>query len=117
MSVSDFVTEMNRLGREKVPFLFLVDFEMEKPWIVRLDDVAGDRIMFDVNGIKNYDGGRNAGGAAIIKKKPEPWISYKTKFDKVFSRLEYGDSFLTNLTISTEIVINRSLRDIFFQSS
>ena len=117
MSISDFVTEMNRLGREKVPFLFLVDFEMEKPLLVRLAEVADDKILFDVNGIKNYDEILDAGGTAIVEKKPEPWISYKRKFDNVFRRLEYGDSFLTNLTIRTEIVINRSLRDIFFQSS
>ncbi|HEX6890951.1 MAG TPA: chorismate-binding protein, partial [Chryseolinea sp.] len=116
MSVSDFATEMNRLGREKVPFLFLVDFEMEKPLLVRLAEVPAEKIMFDVNGIRNFDGAFGAAGSAIIEKKPEPWTSYKKKFDHVFRRLEYGDSFLTNLTISTEITINRTLRDIFFQS-
>ncbi|HMG93169.1 MAG TPA: aminodeoxychorismate synthase component I [Chryseolinea sp.] len=116
MSISDFATEMNRLGRDKVPFLFLVDFEMEKPLLFNLAEVAGDKIMFDVNGIKNHDGGPGAGGPTIVEKKPEPWISYKRKFDDVFRRLEYGDSFLTNLTIRTEIVLDRSIRDIFFQS-
>jgi para-aminobenzoate synthetase component 1 len=117
MSLSDFATEMNRLGRDKVPFLFLVDFEMEKPLLIRLTDVTREKMIFDVNGIRNHDGRFNAEGTAIIEKKPESWTSYKKKFDNVFRRLEYGDSFLTNLTISTEIVINRTLRDIFFQSS
>jgi para-aminobenzoate synthetase component 1 len=117
MSLSDFATEMNRLGRDKVPFLFLVDFEMEKPLLIRLTDVTREKMIFDVNGMRNHDGRFNAEGTAIIEKKPESWTSYKKKFDNVFRRLEYGDSFLTNLTISTEIVINRTLRDIFFQSS
>jgi para-aminobenzoate synthetase component I len=117
MSLSDFATEMNRLGRDKVPFLFLVDFEMEKPLLIRLTDVTREKMIFDVNGIRNHDGRFNAEGTAIIEKKPESWTSYKKKFDNVFRRLEYGDSFLTNLTISTEIVINRTLRDIFIQSS
>jgi para-aminobenzoate synthetase component 1 len=117
MSLSDFATEMNRLGRDKVPFLFLVDFEMEKPLLIRLTDVTREKMIFDVNGIRNHDGRFNDEGTAIIEKKPESWTSYKKKFDNVFRRLEYGDSFLTNLTISTEIVINRTLRDIFFQSS
>jgi para-aminobenzoate synthetase component 1 len=117
MSLSDFATEMNRLGRDKVPFLFLVDFEMEKPLLIRLTDVTREKMIFDVNGMRNHDGRFNAEGTAIIEKKPESWTSYKKKFDNVFRRLEYGDSFLTNLTISTEIVINRTLRDIFIQSS
>jgi para-aminobenzoate synthetase component 1 len=108
---------MNRLGRDKVPFLFLVDFEMEKPLLIRLTDVTREKMIFDVNGMRNHDGRFNAEGTAIIEKKPESWTSYKKKFDNVFRRLEYGDSFLTNLTISTEIVINRTLRDIFIQSS
>jgi para-aminobenzoate synthetase component 1 len=108
---------MNRLGLDKVPFLFLVDFEMEKPLLIRLTDVTREKMIFDVNGMRNHDGRFNAEGTAIIEKKPESWTSYKKKFDNVFRRLEYGDSFLTNLTISTEIVINRTLRDIFFQSS
>jgi para-aminobenzoate synthetase component I len=116
MSISDFVTEMNRMGREKVPFLFLVDFEMERPLLYRLAEVGPNEILFDVNGIKNHPGQPDSGDPAIIEKHPESWISYKNKFDNVFRRLEYGDSFLTNLTIKTEIILNRTLRDIFFQS-
>ena len=117
MNISDFATEMNRLGRERVPFLFLVDFEMEKPLIYRLDEVDSNKILFDVNGMRNQADHFDASEAAIIEKHPEPWTSYKKKFDNIFRHLEYGDSFLTNLTIKTEITIRRSLREIFFESN
>ena len=52
----------------------------------------------------------------LLKNILNPGPHTRNKFDNVFRRLEYGDSFLTNLTIKTEIILNRSLRDIFFQS-
>lgn len=107
---------MNKLGQERVPFLFLVDFEMEKPMLYRLQDLPSDKILFDLNGFRNYR--EEAGNTSIVitGKKPEPWNSYKKKFDSVFNRLEYGDSFLTNLTIKTEITFKNTLRDIFLNS-
>jgi para-aminobenzoate synthetase component 1 len=117
MSISDFSREMNRLGRERVPFLFLADFELEKPLLYSLDKVDANKILFDVNGVRNQNEHFATGESAILEKHPEPWTSYKKKFDNVFRRLEYGDSFLTNLTIKTEIIINRSLREIFFESN
>jgi len=117
MNISDFSIEMNRLGQERVPFLFLVDFEMEKPLLCRLDKVDSNKILFDVNGVRNQKEHFDSGESAILEKHPEPWTSYKKKFDNVFRRLEYGDSFLTNLTIKTEIKISRSLRKIFFESN
>ena len=39
MNISEFRQQMNKLGQAKVPFLFVVDFEMEKPVILTLSDV------------------------------------------------------------------------------
>ena len=105
------------MGRGRIPFLFLVDFEMEKPLIYRLDEVDPNKILFDVNGTRNQTEHFVVSESAIIEKHPEPWTSYKKKFDNVFRRLEFGDSFLTNLTIKTEIAIRRSLREIFLESN
>ena len=43
-------------------------------------------------------------------------MDYKKKFDKVLGHLEYGDTFLTNLTVKTEVKLGCSLHDIFCQS-
>jgi len=107
---------MNRLGQAKVPFLFMVDFEMEKPWVIKLSDVDPGRILFDVNGFTNVEKKLKSTGGMSIEKFPVPLEAYQKKFEKVFSHLEYGDSFLTNLTIKTVIKVNHSLTDIFFLS-
>ncbi len=114
MNVSEFTSQMNRWGQEKVPFLFVVDFEMEKPFIIRLSDIDQTKILFDINGFKN---GSNSSfenpGSISIEKLPISFTDYNKKFNSVFRHLEYGDSFLTNLTVNTEIRTVHSLQDIF----
>jgi para-aminobenzoate synthetase component I len=114
MSISAFTSEMNRLGQEKVPFLFVVDFEMEKPLLIRLTDIHAGQILFDANGFTNALPGLKTPQRIVIEKFPVAAKEYKKKFHKVFHHLEYGDSFLTNLTIKTEVKLDSPLRDIFF---
>jgi para-aminobenzoate synthetase component 1 len=52
----------------------------------------------------------------LLKSTQSPGPHTKVNSTTYSRRLEYGDSFLTNLTIKTEVTINRPLRDIFFQS-
>ena len=113
MSISEFKNQMNRWGQEKVPFLFMVDFEMENPIIIRLSDIDQTKILFDINGFKNGNDSLESPESISIEKLPISFTNYKKKFDSVFHHLEYGDSFLTNLTVNTEIRIDHSLRDIF----
>jgi len=115
MSISEFAERMNSLGQEKVPFLFIVDFEMEKPLIFPLTDVDPKLILFDVNGFTNVET-QTPFLEVAIDKFPESLESYKRKFEKVFAHLEYGDSFLTNLTIRTKIKLSQTLQDVFFLS-
>ncbi len=114
MNISEFTLEMNRLGRAKVPFLFVIDFEMEKPVLIALRDVDPEKILYDVNGITNSPPRMRTSRGTVLKKIPVTADAYKTKFDKVAGHLGYGDSFLTNLTIKTEISLDAPLRDVFF---
>ena len=53
MGIEEFSSTVNRLGGERVPFLFLVDFEMRKPVVITLDNVNNNDILFDVQGFTN----------------------------------------------------------------
>ncbi|MEJ7646264.1 MAG: aminodeoxychorismate synthase component I [Chryseolinea sp.] len=116
MMRASFISEMNSLGRHRIPFLFIVDFALDKPLLLPLHRVNADNILFDVNGKRNYLPQVQNGVHITLEKMPITLLEYKYKFDAVFKRLEYGDSFLTNLTIKTEVKPSTSLRDIFYQS-
>jgi para-aminobenzoate synthetase component 1 len=115
LKISDFANTMNQWGRDKVPFLFMVDFEMQKPQIFKISEIDTKDILYFVNGVTNakYTDSQNV----KIEKFPISLSDYEKKFNKVFERLEYGDTFLTNLTIPTEIKLSSSLQNIFYETS
>ncbi|MEX2233425.1 MAG: aminodeoxychorismate synthase component I [Cyclobacteriaceae bacterium] len=116
MSLDEFAGKLNEWGRQKIPFLFLVDFEMQKPLVFPLHEIHTAKILYDINGFTN-----NTDEVPEIKpidfiKFPVPFGDYKKKFETVASHLAYGDSYLTNLTIKTKVRTEMSLREIFFLS-
>ncbi len=115
MDLSEFTVKMNQWGQNKIPFLFMVDFEMKKPEIVKLSDVASDDILYSINGVSNINS-KTLAGSIAIQKLPGSLSDYEKKFNKVLKHLTYGDTFLTNLTVATEIKLADSLKTIFLQS-
>jgi para-aminobenzoate synthetase component 1 len=115
MTINEFKTALNTWGQQKVPFLFWIDFELEKPVAVKLSEIDSRKVLFNINGITN---GKPRPGKAgkPLRKKPISLTDYKSKFSKVAFHLNYGDSYLTNLTVKTEIEIDQSLNDLFFSS-
>lgn len=89
---------------------------MEKPQVYRLTDVSPDKILYSINGRANFSTHTAEFTSVDLKKNPPDFQDYKHKFDQVWAHLVYGDSYLTNLTIKTEVDITMSLRDLFFSS-
>ena len=109
----EFIERLNRWGQQRVPFLFVIDFEQEKPFACRLEEAKAHGILFDVRGNSNADAVRMEASVGVAKK-PISLANYQEKFDQVAHHLHYGDSFLANLTVKTEIRTDRSLRELFF---
>jgi para-aminobenzoate synthetase component 1 len=117
MTITDFVDTMNAWGQQKVPFLFVIDFEMEKPFIARLADLPASEIWFDINGYTNTSNTALASTPIEpLRVTPHDREEYIRKFAHVFERLGYGDSFLTNLTVKTQVTSNNSLQTLFHAS-
>lgn len=111
-----FAETLNDWGARRIPFLFLVDFEMKKPRAYPLDEVDAQSILYDINGQRNYIPSVAETAPVGLIKFPIPYKDYMEKYDRVRSHLAYGDSYLTNLTIRTKVRSELSLRDIFFIS-
>lgn len=113
MLSSDFVEELNRLGAAKIPFLFLIDFEMKKPFVSRIDQLDPNEIRFDFNGVSNASRTARSKQTPVVRAAPESISVYQEKFKVVKERLDYGDSFLTNLTVRTPIHCDMSMKQLF----
>ena len=112
------IEKMNRLGKDRTPFLFIIDFEQENGFIIE-DAFNQSDILFSLNSISNsptYSPLNNSKNPTI-KPYPKSFEEYNNQFEIVKEGLMYGDSFLANLTIKTKIDINLSLEEIFHRAN
>jgi len=114
---SSIKEQMNAWAEMGIPFLFIIDFELNKPRIYRLDDVDPQRLLYNVNGVTNYYNHINNIKQVRLVKYPEKFEQYQIKFNKAKEEIAFGNSYLLNLTCSTPIDLNLTLKEVYFMSS
>lgn len=104
---------MNRYGREKRPFVFLIDYSMRQCVVEPLDEIDPSRLLYSI--------GNRTNAPEISGQPPElQWeprygsqTEYEQAFDKVMLHLLAGNSYLVNLTCATPVRCNLTLREMF----
>jgi para-aminobenzoate synthetase component 1 len=114
MEIGEFTMLLNTWSKARIPFIFVIDFEMQMPQAWRIDEVDRDALVFDFNGFTNQQPIAVQNKAVGIDAVPGAFESYHRKFDLVMRHLERGDSFLTNLTLSTPVTLSHNLTDLFY---
>lgn len=104
---------MNYFGKNRIPFIFIIDFLMRKPVILPVDDVDPSEVMYNFNGFTNLRCDTILPREVRLNKRPVSYDIYKSAFDMVVYHQMAGDSYLANLTFPTSIDINLTLREIF----
>ncbi len=114
------IKEMNYYGKRRIPFLFVIDFDLKAPRCVPLSGVDETAVLYFIDGLTN---GGMAGsyttvdyGKITVTKHPVPYETYLEAFNKAVEQLGQGNTYLLNLTFPTRIETNVSLRDLFFRS-
>jgi len=117
LSKNDAILKMNKLGKEKVPFFFIIDFLMQKPIVLPFVEIPYN-ISFSVNGFSYNSEFHNLPSENLkLDKKPVDYGIYLNAFSKVIDNLKYGNSYLINLTQPTNIEVNWTLTEIYNMSS
>lgn len=124
----DIESMMNRAGKNRIPFLFGLDFEMENGFFIERPMLQSE-ILFEVNGIGNFNNHQInlQSKSTHIKQEesnnyqfyifPEEYSKYKERFYIVMEGLKKGDTYLTNLTARTAIKTSLTLKDILLRSN
>ena len=105
---------MNELGAQGKPFVFVIDFDFEKPLIFDLGDST--ELLWKTPETGNYT------PEIILKKQllweihPVDFQKYKQTFAEVQNRIHNGDTYLLNLTMPTMVETNWSAEEIFHLS-
>lgn len=106
---------MNKYGKNNQPFLFIIDFDFEKVYILNKDEPDPYKIKFSFNNFTNCKDKKIKKNIKFQKKKPSLY-NYQIAFDKVQKEISAGNTYLLNLTFSSEIHTNLDLKEIYHLS-
>jgi len=111
---SEAISIMNDWGVRKIPFLFIIDFEMMAIRLFRLDLPLPESVRFSFHDTDLSISANQRGKAEFIFKKfPVAFKDYESAFKEIRKQIMAGNSFLTNLTFPTPIEIDLTISQIF----
>lgn len=110
------IEQMNRWGKERKPFLFIFDYELQQPVVMSLEMATGNGIFFTFDNRTNAPLNHFSEREFTFRKFPVPYTVFKKSFDQVVNEIQLGNSFLTNLTFPTPIETDLTLSEIFHRS-
>ncbi len=100
--------DLNSLGKQRKPFLFITDFKAQNIEIILLDELEKNDIEFAID--ENYI---KKNHTQTLEKEPLSFEIYYKKFKKVIDKIKAGESYLLNLTQETKIKSSLSLKEIY----
>ncbi len=120
MQLPEWAVKMDELAAAHLPFLFILDFDLSAPMILRLtedgkvihEDDSSPAIQFSF-----YKKIGSQSSPISIQKHPVSFESYQQGFDQVMQAIHGGDTYLLNLCYSTRLEGIDTLQDIYHSTS
>lgn len=112
------IEKMNRMGKARKPFLFVIDFLGDNSLIFQPDEINDSEILFSIASYTNADKSkfRQTNPELNFSKFPISFQSYLDSFEKVKKQLDFGNTYLVNLTQPTPISLSIGTKEIFYRS-
>jgi len=114
IAVKDIIKQMNDYGKNRVPFLFIINFGLTRAEVFTVAGALDNSILYDINGNRNDHPEQNfSDKPAAFRKEPVSFSSYQYAFEKVREQITSGNTYLINLTFQTRIQTNLLLQEIY----
>lgn len=114
--LSKGINKMNELGKLRIPFFFLINYDLTQVWICPTQKLNKSEIQIQFPDF-NFAANDNKPDKSLhFQKHPLTLAAFQQKFDFVMEQIQYGNSFLANLTVKTPIACNYTLQEIFHAS-
>jgi para-aminobenzoate synthetase component I len=107
-----FIEDLNQLGKDRVPFLFIIDFEELAPCVYPLSGIPAN-IRFALPGYRTPAERTAPAGKVFLNRQPMDYQKYLVAFEKVMHHLKQGNTYLVNLTFPTPVETGLRLDEIF----
>jgi len=105
---------MNELGAQGKPFVFVIDFDFEKPLIFELDDSSS--VLWKTPKNSNFQAQQNLDTEVVWNVSPVEFEQYQQAFKEVQHHIHNGDTYLLNLTMPSQVETNLTIEEIFHRS-
>ena len=122
LSKEQLIEQINLLSTKKIPFLFMINYKADQGYVIEESELDKNYIQFQFESNKRSHVAEAVG--INVERKAIQWdihplnlTDYRHKFDFVQRQIHLGNSFLVNLTQSTEVKTNQSLLELYNQSS
>jgi para-aminobenzoate synthetase component 1 len=106
---------MNKWGAERLPFVFIIDYALEKPLLFHLSELEQNDVRLHLPSLPYKELPGTLNDFTFIKH-PMAYDRYVEAFHLVQKAIHRGDTFLLNLTFPTRIETNLTLHQIFLHS-
>lgn len=100
--------DLNKFGKQRVPFLFFCDFEAKRVEAFPLESLESEDIEYEINQTYTYKNHTH-----FLNPLPTSFVSYKKKFDKIIEKIKAGETYILNLTQATAIAPTKTLHEMF----
>lgn len=112
-SKEQFIELANYYGENQTPFFFLINFDMTELVLLPLDGL--DDIFLKIGNI-TVEPNIVCGDDKYFRSNPIEFDIYKRSFDMVMQELNYGNTYLINLTFPTQVETNYTLKEVFHKA-
>ncbi len=107
----DGFKHINKLGKSRTPFLFIISYNKEKIFVKPLDSLDHD-ILYKLEDIRNYPV-KKIDKEFTFSSSPVSFLQYKKAFEHILVEIRSGNTYLLNLTFQTSIESSLNLKEIF----
>jgi len=108
---------MNLWGARKRPFIFIIDYEMEKILLATLDELKPDQLLYNFNARSNEPVLFTSQPADILAHQVLSKEDYFTKYNRVLAEINKGNSYLLNLSTKIKLSTPSTLLELYKQAS
>lgn len=117
-TVRQALTRMNHLGQQAKAFFFALDYEGQEAILYDADQLAEGVPLYFILGAHNYAPQPQELGQrpSLTSLTPEPLERYLQRFGLVHEALQRGDTFLSNLTVRTPIILEGDLMQVYLHA-
>ncbi len=102
---------INKLGRSRTPFLFIISYDKTKIFAQTLNDLD-EEVFYKLEDWRNYPVKKRE-KEFTFSKSPVSFLAYKKAFEHILVEIRSGNTYLLNLTFKTPIKSNFDLKEIF----